>query len=339
MDHLWSARPGFLNTASYGLPPVAAWEALQAALAEWREGRVSWEGWDSSVGRARSSYAKIVGVDESDVAVGAQVSQLLAPVAAAVPDGATVLVPEIEFTSNVFPWAVHGDRGVTVRTAPVEKFAEHIDETVDVVTFSLVQSATGQIADYAGIVDSARSHGAWVIVDATQATGWLPFDGSLADAVVTGGYKWLMGPRGTGFAYLRPRLRERMRPLSAGWYAGERVHGSYYGLPLRLAADARAFDLSPAWHPWIGTAASLDVIESIGVQTIHDHNVGLANRFLTGLGQPPGDSAIVNVEAPFAEERLRQAGIQAAVRAGKVRASFHIYNTVSDVDAALDALG
>ncbi|WP_117210442.1 aminotransferase class V-fold PLP-dependent enzyme [Allorhizocola rhizosphaerae] len=339
MDHLWTARPGWLNTASYGLPPDSAWEALQAALADWREGRTSWEGWDSSVTRARSAYSKIINVNESDVAVGAQVSQLLSPVAAAVPDGATVLVPDIEFTSNVFPWAVHADRGVVVRTAPVEKFAEHIDESVDVVAFSLVQSATGQVADYAGIVEAARAHNAWVVVDATQATGWLPYDGSLADAVVVGAYKWLMSPRGTGFIYLRPELRERMRPLAAGWYAGDHVHESYYGLPLRLAHDARAFDLSPAWHAWVGTAAALDVVESIGVQAIHHHNLALANRFLTGLGQPPGDSAIVTVEVPDAKRKLDEAGIHAAVRAGRVRASFHLYNTESDVDAALDALG
>ncbi|PZF80441.1 aminotransferase, partial [Jiangella anatolica] len=39
---LFSPEPGWLNTASYGLPPAPAWEAMQAALDEWRHGRVSW---------------------------------------------------------------------------------------------------------------------------------------------------------------------------------------------------------------------------------------------------------------------------------------------------------
>ena len=71
---------------------------------------------------------------------------------------------------------------------------------------------------------------------------------------------------------------------------------------------------------------------------IHDHNVGLANRFRAGLGLPPGDSAIVTVDVPDAAEKLARAGVRAAVRAGRVRASFHLYTTEADVDLALSAL-
>jgi len=66
--------------------------------------------------------------------------------------------------------------------------------------------------------------------------------------------------------------------------------------------------------------------------------VALANRFLAGLDQPTRDSAIVTVDVPGAQERLERAGIRAAVRAGRVRASFHVYSTERDVDLALDAL-
>ena len=177
-----------------------------------------------------------------------------------------------------------------------------------------------------------------MVVDATQACGWLPFDAGLADVVVAGAYKWLMSPRGTAFAYLGPAARDRMRPIAAGWYAGEDVHTSYYGPPLRLAKSARRFDISPAWFSWVATAPTLEVVEEIGVGAIHDHNVALANRFLAGLGQPPGDSAIVTVDVPDAEARLRKAGVRAAVRAGRVRASFHVYTTEADVDMAIDAL-
>ncbi|WP_245601842.1 aminotransferase class V-fold PLP-dependent enzyme [Hamadaea tsunoensis] len=335
---LWRAEPGWLNTASYGLPPEPAWEALQSALEDWRRGRTSWEVWDGATSRARESFARLVGVDASDVAVGAQVSQLLAPVAAGLPDGTTVLVPDIEFTSNVFPWAVHQDRGVRVETAPVEAYLDAIRPGIDVVAFALVQSANGYVADLPAIAAAARSVGALVVVDATQACGWLPFDGRLADVVVVGAYKWMMSPRGTGFAYLAPALRDRLRPLSAGWYAGLDVHDSYYSMPLRLAKDARAFDLSPAWHPWVGTAPALELIERMGVANIHDWDVGLANRFLTALGQAPGNSAIVTVDVPGAEEKLAAAGIRAAVRAGRVRAAFHVYTTIADVDAAVAAL-
>src|SRR5207244_4048707 len=179
---------------------------------------------------------------------------------------------------------------------------------------------------------------ALVVVDATQATGWLPFDGSLADVVVCGAYKWLMGPRGSAMAYLAPSVQERLTPYAAGWYAGEDVHGSYYGPPLRLATSARRFDISPSWFSYVGTAPALELVEELGVAAIGEYNVGLANRFLTGLGRPPGRSTIVTVDVPGAQERLASAGVRAAVRAGQVRASFHIYSTEADVDLALNAL-
>ena len=336
-QRLWNARPGWLNTASYGLPPQPAWEALQAALADWRVGATSWEPWDEATGAARAAFARLVGVSSSDVTVGSQVSQLIAPVAAAVPDGARVVAPDVEFTSNLFPWLAHGDR-LRVRTVPTDRLVETVAAGCDVVAFSLVQSATGEVADYAGIVAAAREAGAMVVVDATQACGWLPFDAGPADVVVVGAYKWLMGPRGSAFAYVSPRVRDTLRPVAAGWYAGADVHGSYYGPPLRLAEDARRFDVSPAWFSWVGTAPALALVERIGVAAIHDHNVALANRFLAGLGQAPGDSAIVTVDAPDAEAKLAAAGVRAAVRAGRVRASFHVYSTQADVDLALNAL-
>src|SRR5262245_15531857 len=166
-------------------------------LADWRSGRTSWEPWDESTQRARRAYAQLIGVDQGDVCVGAQVSQILAPVAVALA-GKRFLVPDVEFTSNLFPWFVAGQ----VRTVPVAALADRIDANTDVVAFSLVQSANGELADYPAIVAAARVHGALVIVDATQACGWLPFDGSLADAVVTSTYKWLMSPRGAALGYL-----------------------------------------------------------------------------------------------------------------------------------------
>ncbi|MEQ4302424.1 aminotransferase class V-fold PLP-dependent enzyme [Plantactinospora sp. B6F1] len=335
---LWKPEPGWLNTASYGLPPDPAWDALQAALADWRTGRTSWEGWDTATGRARTAFARLVGVPVPDVTVGATVSQLLAPVGAALPAGATVLVPEVEFTSNLFPWLVHTERGVRVRTVPTDRLAEAVDADTDLVAFSLVQSADGSVARYDEIVAAAEAHDALVVVDATQGCGWLPFDASRADVVVVGAYKWLMAPRGAAFGYLAPRIRDRLTPLAANWYAGSDPHASYYGPPLRLAEGARRFDLSPAWFCFVGAAPAMELLVEVGLPAVREHNVGLANRFLAGLGQPPRDSAIVTVDIPGAAEKLAAAGVRAAVRAGRVRASFHLYSTEQDVELALTAL-
>jgi selenocysteine lyase/cysteine desulfurase len=338
MPDLWDAEPGYLNTASYGLPPRPGWDALQSALADWRAGRTSWEGWAEAVDRSRQSFARLVGADSADVATGSQVSALVGLVAAALPDGARVVVPEIEFTSNLFPWLVHADRGVEVVTVPTGRLLDAIDERTTAVAVSAVQSATGEVADLAAISAAARAYGALTVVDATQAVGWLPVDARHADALVCGAYKWLMSPRGAAFLVVSPALAARMRPIAAGWFAGEDVHGSYYGPPLRLAKDARRFDVSPAWFDWVGTAAALEVVESVGIEAIHAHDVALANRFRTGLGLSPGDSAIVSVGWEGAAERLHRAGIRAATRAGSLRASFHAYTTESDVDTAVAAL-
>ena len=336
---LWEPKTVYLNTATYGLPPQPAWEALQTALDEWHHGKTGFLGWDEYTSGSRRVFARMVGVSEESVAIAATVSSLTGFVAEALPDGANVLVPEVEFTSALWPWMVHADRGVSVRTVPLGDLAEAIDGGTDLIAVSAVQSATGEVANLDEIAAAAARVGAKVFVDATQGCGWMPIDASRYDFVVCGAYKWLMGPRGTAFMTVAPQHIHTLRPLAANWYGGEDVHQSYYGPPLRLADAARRLDISPAWFCWVGTQPALELLLSIGIEKIHGHNVALANRFLEGLGHEPGNSAIVRVPVPGAEERLKRAGVMAAVRAGNVRASFHVYNTESDVDAALEALG
>jgi selenocysteine lyase/cysteine desulfurase len=334
----WEPAGTYLNTASYGLPPRPAWDALQAALDDWRTGRTSWERWGDSTEQARASFARLISVDRSTVAVGATVSGLVGLVAASLPDGSHVLAPEVEFASTLFPFLAQAHRGVTVRMVAASELADAIDDSIDIVAFSAVQMATGEVADLAAIAAAAAAYGAMTLVDATQACGWLPLDGARFDVVVAAGYKWLLSPRGTAFMSVSRDRLDTIVPLTASWYGGEDVHASYFGPPLRLATDARRLDTSPAWHSWIGAAAAMTVIEEIGVDAIHAHDLGLANSFRAGLGLEASDSAIVFVDAPGAEERLERAGIRAAVRNGRVRTSWHVYNSDADVALALAAL-
>lgn len=335
---MFDPQPGWLNTASYGLPPRVAWEAIQSALDEWRHGRTSWEAWAESTERARASFARMIGAAAGDVSVGAAVSQQIGLVAASLPDGARVLAPENEFGSNLFPYQMHASRGVEVHTVPLADLLGRIDDRVDVVAISAVQSSTGEVTDLAEVARRAHAAGALVVADVTQAVGWLPIDVEHVDVLACAAYKWLCSPRGTAFLYVSPQLRERIRPLAAGWYAGEDVHASYYGPNFDLAADARRFDLSPAWLCWVGAAPALELLEQVGVDRVREHNVRLANRFRSGLGLPDSDSAIVSVARPDAGQQLAAAGIRAANRAGSLRASFHVYSTDADVDAAVAAL-
>jgi selenocysteine lyase/cysteine desulfurase len=334
----WAPAGTYLNTASYGLPPTTAWDALQAALEDWRGGRTSWEHWGLPGEEARASFARIAGVPVETVAIAANVSTLLGLVAASIPDGARVLAPDVDFTSLLFPFMVQDGRGISVRLVPASDLASAIDDATDVVAFSAVQMATGEVADLDAIASAAEAHGAMTVVDATQALGWLPFDGRRFDVVAAHAYKWLMSPRGTAFMAIRPERMAQVVPHAAGWYAGEDPLGTFFGPPLRLAESARRLDTSPAWFMWVGTAPALAAVEQIGVRAIHDHDVGLANRFRAGLGLEPSDSAIVFCDVEGAADRLERAGIRAAVRGGRLRTSWHVYNTPEDVERTLDVL-
>jgi selenocysteine lyase/cysteine desulfurase len=336
---LFSPEGTYLNTATYGLPPQAAWEAFQAAAAEWRGGRTGFDGWDRSVGAARASWARLHGVAPEDVAVGPQVSPFAGLVAAALPAGAAVLAPEGDFTSLLFPFLAQEARGVEVRLAPPEALAEAVDGSTDLVAFSAVQSADGRVADLDAIAAAAAHHGCRTYVDSTQGSGWLPIDAARFDYVACAGYKWLLGPRGTAFLYVRPEAGEALLPHSAGWYAADEPMRALYGAPLRLGTAAKRFDVSPAWLSWVGHAPALELIEELGIDAIHRHDLALAARFSAGLGLEPGNTAIVSLDLDDAAvARLDAAGVRFAGRGGLARFSFHLYTTEEDVDRALEAI-
>ena len=334
---LFDPDPGYLNTASVGVPPRTALDAMTVVLDGWRRGRLSPPDFDEAVGRSRRAWAALTGVDPAQVATGTTVSEFVGVVAAALPDGAQVVVAEGEFTSVSFPFLAHADRGVVVREVPLEQLHE-VGGPVDLYAVSAVQSADGRLVDLPALLAAARARGAQVLLDTTQSCGWLPLDCSQVDYVVCGAYKWLLAPRGTAFLAVRPDRLDGLRPLAAGWYAGDDPWTSIYGLPLRLAADARRLDLSPAWFCWVGAAESLELLAGLDLSAVHAHDVGLADLLLAGLDLPPQGSAIVTADSPGAAERLAAAGVRAAVRAGRVRLAFHLYSDERDVDLAVSAL-
>src|SRR3954468_2038821 len=311
---LWHPETVYLNTASFGLPPDPVWDALTTAQEDWRHGRVSWEHWTAVTGRAREQYARLVHADPDRVAVGATVSGLIGQVAAAIPDGARVLSTEPEFVSLLFPFLAQAGRGVSVEVVAVERLAQAIEGSTDVVAVSAVQSSTGEVADLDAIATSASDHGALTVIDATHAIGWLPVDASRFDAVACACYKWLMCPRGTAFLVLSERMEAQMTPHQAGWFAASDPLKDQFGPPLRLPDTARRFDTSPAWFSWVGTEPALELINELGVETVHEHDLRLANRFRAGLGLEPSDSAIVTTDIEDAPDKLARAGIMAAAR-------------------------
>jgi selenocysteine lyase/cysteine desulfurase len=310
----------YLDTATYGLAPGSAVAELQAVTAQWAAGTYDPLSCDAVLARARATFARLVDAEPADVAIGHQVSPLVAAVAGSLPPGSRVFAAEGDFTSLLFPFAAAGHE---LHTVELHRLAEAIDAQTDVVAVSAVQSADGRLADLDAITAAACTHEALTVLDATQACGWLQLDARRFDVVLVGGYKWLCHPRGTAFMVAGAAARERLRALNAGWYAGEHPWETCYGLPLRQAAEA----------------SSLELLADVGIERIHDHDLALANRLRAGLDLEPADSAIVSFTADaHAGERLRAAGVRSSVRAGRVRISPHLYNDDADVDRALEAL-
>ena len=335
----FDAEVVYLDTATLGLPPRRALVAIQHTLRQWQHGRSRPPDFDPVVASARSSFAALVNVDPDQVAIGPQVSVYAGLVAAALPDGAEVLTAEGEFTSLLFPFLAQHSRGVRVREVPLHYLAEAVTANTTLVAVAAVQSRDGRLVDLDTLTTACNATGTRILLDVTQAVGWLPIDADRFTYTICGGYKWLLAPRGTCFFTVRAEAADTLTPHAACWYAAESPWDGIYGGPLRLAADARRFDVSPAWHSWVGQAASLELLAEVGIARLHQHAVGLANRFRAAIGAPPDESAIVSLHAdPEAETLLARTGITASMRAGRLRLAFYLNNDQDDVDRAVEAL-
>ena len=334
----WNHRPGYLDTATYGLPPRQTVEAQHRVIEEWSEGTAPWTSWNDAADSARGLFASFVGVAAESVAVGPSTSSFVGLIAAGLPEAAEVLIPTGDFTSLVFPFLVQQTRGVTVREVPLEAVADAVGPQTTVVAWSAVQSSDGRIADTAAILDAAGDVGALTIVDATQSAGWFPLPFNRLDAAVCSAYKWLCCPRGTAFLVASPRVLAEFLPHAASWFAADSIHAGYYGTPLRLAGDARRFDVSPSWFAWVGAVSSLGALAEVGIDAIHDHDVALAEGLRAELGMEATGSAIVSIGGGDLEQALATSGIKAATRANGCRLSFHLYNDEDDVALAAAAL-
>ncbi|MBT2476933.1 aminotransferase class V-fold PLP-dependent enzyme [Streptomyces sp. ISL-94] len=332
----------YLNTANCGVLPRSAVAAVRELTEAMGAGTPAGFGDFDRVNRVRAAFARLVGVDPGRVAIGSAVATHVGLVSASLPPGAEVLCPEGDFASVINPFVLRGD--LKVRFAPLESLAEAVGRDTALVSLSSVQSADGRMADLAAVRAATTAHGARMLVDATQAAGWMPFDASPYEYTVTAGYKWLLGARGASYLTVSEEAQHTLTPLHAGWVAAESMWDATYGPMRELAHDAWRFDESPAFLAYHAAEASLALLERIGIEAIHAHDTALADRYRAGLARlghepVPGGAAIVSV--PGLADRqpaLQAAGIATSARAGALRASFHLYTTEADVDRLLDAL-
>ncbi|MGV8969848.1 MAG: aminotransferase class V-fold PLP-dependent enzyme [Microbacteriaceae bacterium] len=329
---------GYLSAATMGLPPKDAVIAMRHDLDLWSTARKDPADYCASVERTRAHYAALVGVSPHAVALASQTSVMASLIAHAVPEGREVLVVDGDFTSTIFPF--YARNGISVRSVPLAALAAEISSKTWLVSFSLIQSANGQVADVAAITEAAAEHGTLTFCDVTQAAGIHPVDASQYDITACHAYKWLCSPRGVGFLTVNPRVIDEVPAIQAGWYAGSSVWESIYGPGIDLATDARRFDISPSWQAWVGAEPAIELFSSLDSAAVWSHASALGAQFLEASGRPILAQAIVTV--PDRDGRkllaLQREGITASGRDGCLRLAFHVWNDTDDVERALDAL-
>jgi selenocysteine lyase/cysteine desulfurase len=215
-----------------------------------------------------------------------------------------------------------------------------------VISVSHVLSPTGLRMPVAQIAALARSKNCLCIVDGAQAVGGIAVDVKAlgCDAYATSGHKWLMGPKGTGFLYVRNDSSQPIRP--AQWLFDRRFVSNSAGLgPIPLA---------------IGLGEAIDRAQALGIPAIKRRIIALRNRFYAELGNftelrivspPPGPLATAlvavilptRIDSKLIRDRLHDRHGVIVKMAEKrwfngIRFSPHIFNDEVQVDAALSAL-
>lgn len=363
----WSASHIFLNHASTGPTP----ERTRAAVAEFNDRRASMfrVGDDELQGiltAARERAARLVNATVEEIGLATNTSFGLNLAARMLPfrPGDIVLVSHGEFPANVFPWRGLADHGVRLELLPVtrEGWPDEVrmmermhDPAVRCLAVSHVQFHNGYRVDLARLGEVARATGTFLVVDAIQALGQVPFDvrETPVDVLACGGQKWLLSPWGSGFFYVRRELIGELVSPFAGWsaFAGTENFTTLADYSGALRADARRFELvTLPFQDLLGFCHSLDLLQGIGVERIAAH--------LAALGQPvlewaarrgvrvvspvgPRGSGMVCLAAerlPGAIAALREAGITASLREGAIRLAPHCYNTREELERVVEVL-
>jgi cysteine desulfurase / selenocysteine lyase len=359
------AGRSWLNTAHQGALPLPAVAAAHEAI-RWKTTphELTTERFEGVPRRLRTALGRLVGAPPEQIVLANSASYGLHLIANAYPwaPGDEVLVMAGDFPSDIFPWLTLERRGVTTRRVrPADRMVT-ADELVAAVTprtrvfcVTWVHSFSGRVADLDALGAVCRERGVHFVLNGSQAVGARPLDVTRApiDALVGVGFKWLCGPYGTGFAWLSPRLRERLVPPKAYWLA--------YLSQRDLARDDLAPELTPGdrddldifgtanFHNYVPWTVSVEHVLDLGVDRIRAHDAALVGHLAEGLRAaglrvPHTDSTLVYFSHPEParnqdlHERLASAGVDVAFRAGSLRASPHLYNSTADVDRLLDAL-
>lgn len=288
----------YANHAAIGPLPTPAIKAMaDCAQQQAIHGLSAMAGFFEGLSLTRDLTAGLLGVAEDQIALTSSTSAAISAIAASIPwkTGDRIVLFEGEFPANTTPWQLAADRHdleivwLSVALFETDEGLEQLKSVlaqgpVRLIAVSAVQFNTGLRMPIEEMAHLAHAHGAEVFVDAIQAVGATPFDGAAMDYIAVGGQKWLMGPPGTGFLYVRDWTK--LIPIGAGWLSHEDPLGFLWGDPGLLQYD-RPLQTGPAlleggtlnFAGLAGLTASMTLIDAIGVEELFAH----ANRWLDRL--------------------------------------------------------
>jgi cysteine desulfurase / selenocysteine lyase len=363
-------RPLF-DPAEFRLPPgithvcaggeTAFLRRHDAALARYAEDKSAGPGGrhaqDAEVDRARDLVAASWGVERGDIGFVSSVAEGVSLLVESLDwrEGDNVVVDPDEYPSLVAPVALQRHRPIEIRTARADDpaaLAASADARTRLIAISHVSYLTGTRHDLAAIRRVADGVGALLVVDHTQAAGYLPIRADLADFAFAATYKWLLGMTGTAIAYWNRARQPNWAPSTAGWHSIEGMARPDYAAGLRLRPDAMRFTRGNPAHAAVYVLASaLDYLgqyEPAGVQAHVQALTTALHARLAEAGIPsttPADPArhgasicIAHPQAAALTEALARRGVWAWNGRGRIRFSFHGYNGGADVDRIMEAL-
>ena len=221
------------------------------------------------------------------------------------------------------------------------------------IAVSHVSYLNGRRHDLAALRAAADRAGAMLVVDHTQAAGYLPIRADLADFAFCAGYKWLLGTTGAALAFWNRDRQPNWRPSTAGWYSVDHAAPPDWTAPPALRPDAMRFTRGNPAHPSLYVLAeALEYLAAHDPRAVQHHVQGLTADLLARLdaaGIPtitPADPArhgasacIPTPHAAALAQALEARGVLVWSGRGRLRVSVHGYNRHADLDALMAALG
>jgi selenocysteine lyase/cysteine desulfurase len=316
---------------------------------------------ETQVLRARDLLAAAWGVERGDIGLCANVAEGVGLVVESVDwreGGDNLVVDPDEYASLVAPGALQRHPRVEIRFARMsepEAVAAAVDARTRMIAVSQVSYLTGERFDLLPLRAIADRVGALLVVDHTQAAGYLPIRPRLADFAFAATYKWLLGMTGTAVAYWNRARRPGWAPATAGWHslAGGTARPDWRRAEeVALVPDAMRFARGNPAHAAVYVLGSaLDYLGGFETAAITRHVQGLTAALLEGLARAgiptttPADPArhgasvcIAHPQAGALAAALHERGVWAWNGRGRVRFSFHGYNGMADVGRILAAL-